>query len=153
MLKSYFSFYTVVVVFSIVLLSCKKQEPEQSCGTCPVGGPSQSAGLTFTKNNGSSVTADSASFNSSFSTITAYYQGVTHRINIKTSSQLPGTYSFTTTTNTLYYIEPSATYYATDGYINITSNANNKMSGNFTTSGTGGGYISVNGLFKDIPRR
>ncbi|MBI3520794.1 MAG: hypothetical protein HY062_15765 [Bacteroidetes bacterium] len=151
-LKPY-SAFGIVLIFSLMLLSCKKEDPDQSCGTCPIGGPSQSSGLTFTRNNGASITADSATFNPSFSTITAYYQGVTHRISIKTSSQLPGTYNFTTTANTLYYIETSATYYAIGGYINITSNANNKLSGNFVSNGTGGGYTSINGQFKDIPKR
>lgn len=42
---------------------------------------------------------------------------------------------------------------AIGGYINITDNSNNKMSGNFITNGTGGGFTSVNGQFKDIPKK
>ena len=96
--------------------------------------------------------AISAFFNPSTRIITGYYQGMTNRIIIKTSSMALGTYNFTTTANTLSYIEPLGSYNATGGYINITSNANNKLSGNFVSNG-GGSASTISGQFKDIPKK
>jgi len=130
---------------------CKKNKPEQTCTSCDTG-PSTPPGFTFTKNGGSAITADSAYFYPSSNTIIAYYQGNTHRVNVKTASLNPGSYAISTT-NKVTYTELSLVYNASGGSINITANANNKLSGDFTTSGTGGGFISVNGQFKDIPKR
>ena len=136
----------------IFLVSCKKEDSGTSCGTCPTGGPSQgSNGFSYVLNNGSAVYADSAFYNSSFRTITSYHNGISTRINIKTVSQAAGTYSFTSSANTLSYTESTFTYIASGGSINITSNSNNKLSGNFVSNGTGGGIISLTGQFQNIP--
>jgi hypothetical protein len=141
----------VIIFLSLLIVSCKK-EPEQLCGSCPVGGSTESNGFSYTENGGSTTRADSAFFNPSTRIITGYYQGMTNRIIIKTSSMALGTYNFTTTANTLSYIKPLGTYNATGGYINITSNANNKLSGNFVSNG-GGSASTISGQFKDIPKK
>jgi hypothetical protein len=142
--------FRLILLLFISLASCKK-EPEQSCGTCPGGGTVNSlVGFSYVKNNGASVNADSAFYNSVSKTITSYYNGISTRVNIKTTSQAPGTYSFTTPGNALSYTETSFTYIASGGSIVITSNVNNKLSGNFVSNGTGGGIISLTGQFKDI---
>lgn len=144
-------FITAVIVFLATVLSCKK-EPEQSCGTCPVGGStSPTSGFSYVKNSGSAIYSDSAFYNSAYKTITSYYHGISTRVNIKTTSQAPGTYTFTASGNTLSYTETSLTYIASGGSIVITSNANNKLSGNFVSNGTGGGIITVTGQFYNIP--
>ena len=136
----------------LMAFSCKKEDESQSCSTCSVGGSTHpSSGFSYVINNGSTVYADSAFFNASFRTITSYRNGIATRVNIKTSSQAAGPYSFTSSANTLSYTESTFTYIASGGSINITSNANNKLSGNFVSNGTGGGVISVTGQFQDIP--
>lgn len=145
-----------MVFLSTVLLACLiscKKEPEQSCSSCSVGGTTQSIGFSYVKNGGASVDADSAFFNSTYRTITSYKNGISTRVNIKTSSQGPGTYSFTTSGNSISYTEITFTYIGSGGSINITSNANNKMSGNFVSNGSGGGITSLTGQFKDIPNK
>lgn len=142
----------VIFISLIIIVSCKK-EPEESCDNCPVGGSTESKGFSYIKNSGETIYADSAFFNSSFRTITAYYHGIATRVNIKTSSQAEGTYSFTIPGNTISYTETTATYIASNGSINITSNLNNKMSGNFVSNGTGAGIITLRGQFKDIPKK
>lgn len=144
----------IIFISSLVILSCKKKEEEtNSCSTCDSGGGVASVGFSYNINGGGTTTADSATYNVANRTITSYKQGMAKRIVIKTSSQLPGTYYFTSTANTFNYIESIGTYYATSGYITITANANNKMSGNFSSGGTGGTSTTVSGNFKDIPRR
>lgn len=137
-----------------MVVSCKKKEEEtNSCSTCDSGGGVASVGFSYNINGGGTITADSATYNIVNRTITSYKQGMAKRIVIKTSSQSPGTYNFTSTANTFYYIESIGTYYATSGYITITTNASNKLSGSFSSGGTGGTSTTVSGNFKDIPRR
>lgn len=138
-------------IILLVLSSCKK-EPDQSCGTCPVGGSTTPTnGFSYVKNGGSAIYADSAFYNSVNKTITSYYHGIATRVNIKTTSQVPGTYTLTTPGNTISYTETSFTYIASGGSISITSNSNNKLSGSFVSNGTGGGIISLTGQFNNIP--
>ena len=140
-----------IIVGVLFFTACKK-EPEQSCGTCSVGGSTTPTnGFSFVKNGGNPTYADSAFYNASFRTITSYYNGIATRVNIKTTSQAPGTYSLTTPGNTLSYTETSFTYMASGGSVIITSNANNKLSGNFVSNGTGGGIITLTGQFTNIP--
>lgn len=141
----------VIIILSLLIVSCKK-EPEQSCSTCPVGGSTESVGFTYTKNGGATNTADSAYFNPTTKIIIAYYHGMTNRVIIKTSSTAPSIYNFTTTANTLSYIEPLGSYNATVGNINITGNANNKLSGSFVSNG-GGSASTISGQFKNIPQK
>lgn len=144
----------VVFFWCLVAISCKKEEEStSSCSTCNYGGGVPAAGFSYNINGAGTITADSATYNATNRTITSYRQGITKRIVIKTSSQAPGTYYFTSTANTFYYIESIGTYYATSGYVTITANANNKISGSFSSGGTGGTTTSLSGNFMDIPRR
>lgn len=144
-----FNLVFLLVIFSCT--ACKKKEPEQTCSNCDTG-PGAPPGFTFTKNGSTAITADSAYYYSSTSTIIAYYQGNSHRVTVKTSSLNTGSYAISTS-NKVTYIESGLTYNATGGSINITAYGNNKISGDFITSGTGGGFTSVNGQFKDVPKR
>jgi hypothetical protein len=143
------SIFIIVTVFVLTLFSCKK-EPEQSCSSCSVGGTEEPIGFYYSKNGGTVIKADSAFFNVAFKTITSYYQGIATRVNIKTSSQAPGTYTFSIPANTLSYSEVSVTYLASGGSLIISENVNNKMSGEFVSHGSGGGITSITGRFKEI---
>ncbi|MES2760929.1 MAG: hypothetical protein V4677_01935 [Bacteroidota bacterium] len=142
----------IAAIFSTLIISCKKEDEGDSCSTCPVGGPSEPAGFRFTKNNGATIEADSTFFFPATKIIIAYYQGMTNRIIIKTSAQTAGTYNVNGASNTVTYIEPLGSYNATSGSIIITANANNKISGNFTSSG-GGIASTIGAQFKDIPKK
>ena len=143
---------SLIALVGFAVISCKK-EPEESCSSCSVGGGIEPVGFIYSKNGGADIHADSAFFNTSFRTITSYYQGIATRVNIKTSSQAPGTYTLTSSVNTLSYSETSFTYMASGGSVIISDNANNKISGNFVSNGSGGGITSITGRFKDIPRK
>jgi hypothetical protein len=147
------NYFLVLSLSALMFFSCKKEQETASCSTCSVGNGNEQSGFSYNINGGGPVTADSATYNVVNRTITSYRQGMAKRIVIKTSSQSPGTYNFTSSANTFYYIESVGTYYATSGYITITANANNKISGSFSSGGTGGTSTTVSGNFKDIPRR
>lgn len=141
----------VFVLFLFIIAACKK-ESESSCGTCPVGGSvTPINGFSYVKNGGTPIYADSAFYNATYKTITSYYNGISTRVNIKTTSQAPGTYTLTTPGNTLSYTETSFTYMASGGSVIISSNSNNKLTGNFVSNGTGGGITSLTGEFTNIP--
>ncbi len=143
-------FFTIIV--GVLFFTACKKEPEQSCGTCPVGGSTTPAnGFSYIKNGGTPIYADSAFYNATYRTITSYHNGIASRVNIKTTSQAPGTYSLTTPGNTISYTETSFTYMASGGSVIITSIANNKLSGNFVSNGSGGGIITLTGQFTNIP--
>ena len=149
--------YTTFIALLFICLnfsSCKKKAPEQSCDSCPVGGvvnPPQ--GFSYTRSGGNQITADSAFYFSSSNTLVSYYQGNSYKLSIKIASSQTGNFPFTTTANKLTYTEPLGTYIASAGSVNITSNANNKVSGDFTSTGAGAGILSINGQFTDIPKK
>ena len=143
----------IIFLCCFVFISCKKKEEDSnSCSTCPSGGGTEPVGFYYNINGAGTITADSAFFYPSTKIIIAYKGGMTKRIIIKTTAQLNGTYGFTTTANTLSYIEPLGSYNATSGYVNITDNSNNKLSGNFS-SGGGGVASSVSGNFSGISKK
>jgi hypothetical protein len=149
------SFVTTFVLWCLFTCSSCKKTPDQSCGSCPVGGGSGVAqdGVSFTKTGNITYTADSAYFLSVSNTLVAYYQGNAHKLVLKTTSPVAGNYAITATTNRVTYTEATGTYVASGGSINITSNASTKISGDFLSNGTGAGIIGLSGQFTNISKR
>jgi len=138
----------------VALTSCKKKESDD-CSNCATeeSGASSLPGLTFVLNgNSSMITADSAYYKTTSKTIVAYYQGNSHKLVIKTSSQVVGQYSISAS-NTLTYSENLTVYQATSGNITITDTTGKKLSGDFLTLGNNGGITSVKGKFIRLPKR
>ena len=149
-----YTIFIVILFICSIFFSCTKKAPEQSCSSCPVGGvvnPPQ--GFSYTRSGGDQITADSAFYFSSSNALLSYYQGNTYKLSIKIASLQTGNFTFTTTANKLTYTEPLGTYIASDGSVNITSLANNKVSGDFTSTGSGAGILSVSGQFTNITKR
>jgi hypothetical protein len=90
----------------------------------------------------------SNTFKSIFATNTG--GGTIFEINL--TSIAVGTYDVMASGNAFYYRNTSmpAAFSPTSGSVVITANANNKLSGTFTATGTGGGITSVSGSFKNI---
>lgn len=146
-----------VVLVLFTASACKKKEAvtQKSCDTCPAGGGGVKPpdGFTYTKNQGTAIKADSA-FLLGNNVIVCYYHGGAHRVTIKLKSLLPGIYSITDppSGNTVtYYETPGASYSATSGDVTITERADKIVSGSFITYGVGGGFVSVNGQFQNVP--
>ncbi len=111
--------------------------------------PLTSSGFTWTDNAGNSVTADSAYYDSRYKTIKAFKGGFTKFVEINLTDGIVGTYTIGTT-NAFGYLSGTAQYIASSGSVIITANANSKMSGTFTTAGTGASITTITGAFTDI---
>jgi hypothetical protein len=148
---------SISILFFVLLSGCKKEEATStSCATCPAGGgiAAPPDGFTYTTNQGAVITADSA-FLLNSNVIISYYHGAAHRVTIKLTSLLAGTYALTNPSNgntVSYYETPGATYNATGGTVTISESSSTKISGSFVTSGAGGGFVNVNGQFQNIKK-
>ncbi|MEY4876199.1 MAG: hypothetical protein RL708_1348 [Bacteroidota bacterium] len=151
----------LILILSISLLTvcfftaCKKKTTTPTTTTNTT--TTAAALFTFTF-NGATANADSAHAYATYHTMYAYKgaknstSGLTDdffeidldNLNVGTHSQ--------STTNALTYIKASGTSnVATAFSVNITANANNKMTGTFTATMTTGGAMS--GTFTDMPIR
>jgi len=112
--------------------------------------PSGSTGFVWTDNAGNTITADSAYYVSQYKSIKAFKGGIQKLVEINLTAGAAGTYTIGTN-NAFSYLTGQDLYLAASGSVIITSNANSKMSGSFTTVGTGASITSITGTFIDIP--
>ena len=131
-----------------LLTSCSKSDP--TVATTPVA--TTANGFTWTENNGTTImTVDDPHVSIQGKTILAVRSGNTI-FEINLSSLAVGTYTVTNGVNVITYVPNASGFFnATSGSIIITANANNKLSGTFTGTGTGNGITSVKGQFTNIP--
>ena len=135
--------FATATIFS----SCSKSEPAATSAPAAAAN-----GFTWTENGGSTIlTCDNPNANAQGKTIFAIRSGNTI-FEINLSSLAVGTYPVTNNINVITYIPNAAGFFnATSGSIIITANANNKLSGTFTGTGSGNGITSVKGQFTNIP--
>lgn len=140
----------IAITLSVICLvtSCKKDSSTSNSTSTGIGAGT----FTWTETNNSTVqTADSAYASTNYKTIFAYKGGTQYFFEINLSSLAVGTYSLTTSANVLTYKRPADANYlvATAGGIEITANANNKL------TGSGVGTITaterVNVTFTNMP--
>ncbi|RYY84914.1 MAG: hypothetical protein EOO15_18285 [Chitinophagaceae bacterium] len=138
-----------IALFAIVLAtlaSCKKSSETTNNNT-----PGAS-GFTWTEGSGAAITADSAYFTAAFNTLIVWKQGLGKHIEINLSAGTPATYNFSSG-NAFTLITGGSSYAASGGSLTVSSNANGKISGTFSTSGSGASLTAVTGSFTDIPVR
>ncbi|RYY41063.1 MAG: hypothetical protein EOO08_03385 [Chitinophagaceae bacterium] len=111
------------------------------------------AGFTWSEGGGATITADSAYYTEAYKTIMVWKSGAGKHIEVNLTAGLPATYSFTSSANAFALITGGAMYTANAGTLTISSNAGGKMSGTFSTQGTGASLTTVTGSFTDIPVR
>lgn len=137
-----------IVLFVTLMSSCSDAD---DATPTPVAAAT-TAGFTWTENGNTTVlTVDNPYASAQYKTIFALRSGTTiYEINL--TSLAPGTYSFSGGANSIYYNNNAGSggFSATSGSVIITANANNKLSGTFTATGSGNGVTSVSGQFTDI---
>lgn len=163
MKKTIFTLSGAVILCALIITSCKKKsqdpEPDPASTTTTTGGTTTgntnpSPGFTFTPNGGSATVADSAFYYQQYKTIHAYKNGNANHFEINLSALTVTSYSIGSGTgNALTYVMGTTYLAATSGSLNITAAANDKLSGNFNTTLSGGSISSVTGQFVDIPKR
>lgn len=112
--------------------------------------PLTSSGFTWTDNAGNSTIADSAYYVEQYKTIKAFKGGSQKIIEINLTAGTAGSYTIGVN-NAFSYLTGQELYLAITGSVIIASNANSKMSGTFTTAGTGASITTITGAFTDIP--
>ena len=140
----------IITFFAVATTSCNNDNDDASPAT-----PAPTTGDGFRWTDSSSSTEQtvnnpyaSDTYNSIFATNTG--GGTVFEINL-TSIDV-GTYSLTVSGNALFYQSSTmpSSFSPTSGSVIITTNANNKLSGTFTATGTGGGVTAVSGSFTNI---
>ena len=139
---------TLAITLGLALLisSCNKTATTTPNNT--------SGGMTWIENGTTTVTADSAYFETRYSTLHAFKGGTAKIIELNLSAGTVGTYTVSSA-NSISYIASgsSTTYIAATGSVNITANASSKMTGTFSSTGTGASLTSLSGTFTDIAVR
>lgn len=143
------SVLVIIALLAITSISCSKSED----ATTNVVPPNATDGFIWTENGNTTVlTVDNPYVNGQFKSIFALRSGVTiYELNL--TSIAVGTYPLSATSaNSLFYNNSAAStsFSPTSGSVIITTNANNKLTGTFTATGTGAGVSSVSGSFTNI---
>lgn len=154
MKKTSITLAAFLLIIGFAFTACKKKssDPEPETTTTTTGGTPASSGFTWTPNGGSATVADSAFYYQQYNTIHAYKNGNANHFEINLTALTVASYSIGSS-NALTYVMGTTYLGATSGQVNITANANNKLSGNFNTPLSGGSITSVTGQFVDIPKK
>lgn len=144
-------FSTTLILF-LVFSGCVKDETEPEEPTPTTGTPVSTPGFGWTPGGGVATTADDFYYISAYSNIIGLKNG--NGVDITLQELKTGTFSLSPSLgNTLYYTVGTTTYTGKSGTVNITTFAGNKISGNFSTTLTGGTVTSISGQFNDVPAK
>lgn len=144
-----FKFTTTALLSLSLLAACTKKS---TTTPTPTPTPTPTAGFTWTENGGAENTADSAYYEAKYKTIKAYKMGKFIEINL--SDGIPATYTLGTSNAISMLVSGASTLYtASSGSVIITANASSKMTGTFTSTGSGASVTKCDGKFTDIAVR
>ncbi len=138
----------LIAILAITSFSCSNDDDSKTNQT-----PVATDGFKWTDSSGSTVqTVNNPYANNQFKSIFATNTGGSTVFEINLTSIATGTYDIMASGNAFYYRSTTmaAAFTPTSGSVVITANANNKLSGTFTATGTGGGITSVSGSFTNI---
>lgn len=141
----------LIALFATTSISCSDND-DTTTTPMPVT-PVASDGFKWTENGGSTEqTVNNPYVSNQFKSIFATNTGGGTVYEINLTSIAVGTYDVMASGNAFYYRSTimSAAFAPTSGSVIITANANNKLSGTFTATGSGGGVTSVSGSFTNI---
>lgn len=144
-----FKFTTTALLSLCLMAACTKTS---TTSPTPTPTPTPTAGFTWTENGGAENTADSAYYEAKYKTIKAYKSGKFIEINL--SDGIPATYTVGTSNAISMLVSGASTLYtASSGSVIITANASSKMTGTFTSTGSGASVTKCDGKFTDIAVR
>lgn len=142
-------FYSAMTALVLAFFSCSSDDSGDD--TNPIEEPiAETGGFKWKENGGSFIEADSAFFASQWNTIKVYKEDRFIEINLTAS--ITGTYPIGTS-NALSMLVNNDVYIAGAGSLVVSENASGKMSGTFTSTGTGAGITALEGVFDDIEVR
>lgn len=146
---------TLLLSLSLLIFSgCQKDNADPKVDDPGTTAPVNKGSFSWTPAGGSAITADSAHYYTSFTTIFAFKNGNATTFEINLSSLAVGAYTLSTATgNALTFVTASTTYTAHTGNVLITTNNGSKMSGTFNATLNGGSITGVSGQFTDILKK
>ncbi|OFY84929.1 MAG: hypothetical protein A3F72_18275 [Bacteroidetes bacterium RIFCSPLOWO2_12_FULL_35_15] len=136
----------VIAACFLLMPACKKKSSDTPAPT-PTPTPTSNPSFVWSENGGANKTTTSVTFSNTYNALTA--SGTSGTIQFFISTDTPGTYSLSSSSNVFMY--GNGNYSASSGNIIVSSNANGKISGTFSTASTSGSITSVNGSFTDVP--
>lgn len=135
-------FLIAVILFTVIFSSCSSSDDDSN--TTPA-----TDGFTWTENGGSSLqTGLNPRFSAQYNTFIVENSSGTTLFEINLNEGIAGTYSLGS--NYAIYYGGSTNFVPTAGSLIITSNANNKISGTFSATGSTGTVTSVTGTFTNV---
>ena len=140
----------LIALFAITSVSCSDNG---DVTTTPPVTPVASDGFKWTDSSSSTEqTVNNPYASNQYKTIFATNTGGSTVYEINLTSIAVGTYDVMASGNAFYYRSTtmSSPFNPTSGSVTITANANNKLTGTFTATGSGGGVTSVSGSFTNI---
>ncbi len=145
-----FKFATTALLSLSLLAACTKKS---TTTPTPTPTPTPKAGFTWTENGAAEITADSAYYEARYKTIKVFKAGKT-KIEINLTDGIPATYPLgASNVFSLLVTGASTIYVATGGSVIVTANASSKMTGTFTSTGSGASVTKCDGKFTDIAVR
>jgi len=143
----------LIIFFSVLIVSCAKDNPEPEDNPATPNTPVNNGKFTYSVNGNATITADSAIYYPKFTTIYSYKVGLQNTIEINLSDITVGSYTVSSVMgNALTYDTNGQTFTAKSGVVNITSNTGSRLSGDFNCSFSSG-ISTISGQFNDIRYR
>lgn len=135
------------IALSVSIVSCSEEEANN------VSPAATTSLFTWTSDNGTTtITADSAYYDSRYKTIKAFKGGMAQFVEINLSNDTVGTYTLGSA-NAVSYLNGTALYVANAGAVNISAKSSTKISGAFASTSTSGTITVLNGTFANISVR
>lgn len=134
--------YSAILIATVSIFSaCSKDDAEETIKTANAGS------FVFTTDNGTtSVTADSAYFDSRYNTIKAFKGGAAMLVEINLASDTAGLYTIGGL-NAVSYLNGTTLYVANTGAVTLSTITSTKTTGVFSSTSTSG---TLSGTFTNI---
>lgn len=143
-------FFMAVIVLIFSFFSCSSDDSGNETNPIEEEPIVETGGFKWKEDGGSFIEADSAFFASQYNTIKAYKADKFIEINLTAGTA--GTYPIGTI-NAIAMLANNDLYVAAAGNLVVSENASGKMSGTFTSTGSGAGVTALEGNFEDIEVR
>ena len=163
MKKTIINVSLLITITTILVIGCKKKDtttPQEETPTTTgstTGTPLAAGGFTWTENGGAVNTADSAFWTTGTwgTGIRAFKGGYTNFFEINWASQNNTSIGTKViTAGSFAFLKGTTTYTnAASENLSVSAFASNALTGNFTTSVSGGTITTIVGGFKTIPNK
>jgi hypothetical protein len=152
-MKSLFRALVLLLAFSAITVSCKKDDPEPEDPSNPTPVPTTPPYFTWTLNTNIVTVADSSYCYPSITTIYAFKGGNANSVEIRLSSFATGNYVVNAVSGNQLEYQSGTQLYNGTGTVAISASEATNLSGSFTCSLNGGTLNAISGSFAAVPKR